>query len=104
MACETTAAAPPDARPDVAIVSDVEPFDAPDAASPLDAPGAMDALRLDAPPDATRDGSRQCPIGCAAGCGEGRRCPMSPRTFEAGVTLAVEGAAAERLWYVQHGS
>ena len=75
MACETTAAAPPDARPDVAIVSDVEPFDAPDAASPLDAPGAMDALRLDAPPDATRDGSRQCPIGCAAGCGEGRRCP-----------------------------
>ncbi len=56
------------------------------------------------PPDATRDGSRQCPIGGAAGCGEGRRCPMSPRTFEAGVMLAVEGAAAERLWFVQHGS
>ena len=29
---------------------------------------------------------------------------MTPRTFEAGVTLAVEGADAERIWYVQQGS
>ena len=66
MACETTAAAPPDARPDVAIVSDVEPFDAPDAASPLDAPGAMDALRLDAPPDARADAAGDGPPADAA--------------------------------------
>lgn len=56
------------------------------------------------PPDATRDGSKQCPIGSAAGCGGGGRCPMTPRTFDAGVTLAMEGADAERIWYVQHGS
>jgi CRP-like cAMP-binding protein len=56
------------------------------------------------PPDATLDGSKQCPIGAAAGCGAGRRCPMSPRTYEAGAMLSAEGSAAERLWYVQHGT
>lgn len=56
------------------------------------------------PSDATLDGSKQCPIGRAAGCGAGRRCPMSPRTYEAGAMLCGESSAAERLWYVQHGS
>jgi CRP-like cAMP-binding protein len=29
---------------------------------------------------------------------------MSPRVFEAGAVLALEGSDAERLWYVQHGA
>lgn len=55
------------------------------------------------PHDATSDGSLMCPIGKAAGCGAGGRCPMTPRALDAGATLSIESASAERVWYVVDG-
>lgn len=49
-------------------------------------------------------GVRRCPIGQAASCATGGRCPMTSRAVAAGVTLAIEGAPANRVYYVLDGS
>jgi CRP-like cAMP-binding protein len=45
-----------------------------------------------------------CPIGSTAGVGHGGRCPLVDRRRRTGAYLYMEGAAAEKIWFVKQGS
>ncbi len=44
-----------------------------------------------------------CPLGIAAGVPAGQACPFVPRERDADTLLYLEGASADRLWYVVTG-
>lgn len=45
-----------------------------------------------------------CPLGKAAGEGQGGRCPMSDRPRPAGTFLYSEGETVDRMWFVKQGT
>lgn len=46
----------------------------------------------------------RCPIGKAAGVGQGGRCPMSDRPRAAGTFLYSEGETVDKVWFVKQGT